>query len=257
MENVNREKTSFNIRLAKLIGLYQILYPKTDKFLGYNVYHIAAVFASLYICLVSAMPCLNSIFYWKYHKVESILYSGIVGYILFTCYKMMTIVRHSSTLWECLSLTQFNLTSCGKRYGAPMEACRKRTFLFTYTFVAIVYTGVISYTVCPLVFNDTFLTMTDFKGSTGTYRLNVFKFYAPISSETYNDFFGIFYLIETVYAIITIAFINICDIFTITICIAISAQLQTISAAFESFGHYDIHDISLPRSTSKYEFSWK
>jgi len=231
-----------------MVGLYQILNPKSDKLRGYNVYHIAVLLVTSYICLISAILCVNGVNYWRYHKVDSSLYFGTAGYSLFTCYKMGRIVRHSDRLWKCLAITRLDLTSCG---GHSMEDCRKTTILYTYTIATFTTFSLICFVACPFIFGDTTFTMTDYNGSTGTYRLNMFNGYTFISDEIYNGFFAIFYAVETVYAVTVVVFINIYDILIVTLCLAISGQLRTVSYAFASVGHDDLQHLRAPRSSSK------
>jgi len=255
MENFNREKTSCNIRLLKIMGLYQILDPKSDKLFGYNIYHIAVILAISYVCPFSVMLFVDGIYFWNYYKVESIIHLSIAGYILFLCYKMMKIIRHSDKLWECLSITRFDLLSCSDQYNKPMEVCRKRSILYMYTHAVFSYFPVFCWVICPLIFNNIFYTISDIKGSTNNYHMNVINVYVFISDETYNEFFGVFYVIEIIFTILTVMFLNIFNIHFITMCMAISGQLQTICSAFESVGYDEFQDLGLPRITSKYEYS--
>jgi len=196
----------------------------------------------------------NCINYWNYHKIDSILYFCMTNYFLFSCYKVMTIVRYSDRLWGCLSVTQFDLTSYGDRYSYIMKNCRKWSILYTSASAFVSITALICYIICPLFFNEMYISMTNFNGSTGTYRLNLFNFYSFIPDEIYNGYFWIIYVVETIFAITVAIFLNISDIYFISVCMALSGQLQTISTEFSSIGKDDFQHLHVSNSASKY--SW-
>jgi len=96
----------FNIRLAKIIGLYQMLDPGTIKFCGTNIYHIAVASIVLYSCAVSIMLNVSGLYYWTANMPISLDYfwkAEIMVFIL--CYKMWIVVHRSDDIWNCLSVT--------------------------------------------------------------------------------------------------------------------------------------------------------
>jgi len=236
--------------------LYQLLDPTVKKFYGFNIYQIiVGSFNMLYACPLSVSLFMNSINYWKHHKVDSILYFGIGIYILFTIYKAMTLIWHSDKLWELLSITRFDLTSYGERHDYPMGIYRKRSIMYTYTLTITTILASICYIISPLAFNKVLISMTNIQGSTNNYRLNAINFYTFFPAGTYNNFFSVFYTLESIYVVIVILMINMFDLFIITICVALSGQLRTISIAFASIGHDESKDHCVSRSISKYDYT--
>jgi len=207
------------------------------------------------MCPLSVLLIINSINYWKHLKVDSILYFGIASYILFTIYKAMTLIYYSDKLWKLLSITRFDLTSYGKRHDYPMGIYRKRSIMYTYTLTITTILAFTCYIISPLAFKEVLISVTNFKGSTNNYRLNALNFYTFVPAETYNSSFGVFYTLESVYSVLVILTINIIDMFIITICVALSGQLRTISTAFASIGYDELKDLCVPSSVSKYNYS--
>jgi len=236
--------------------LYQLLDPIAKKFYGFNLYQIiVGSFNLLYVCPLSVTLYINGIIYWKHHKIDSILYFGIASYILFTVYKAMTLIWHSDKLWELLSITRFDLTSYEKRHDYPMIIYQKRSIIYTYTLTITTILTSTCFIISSLAVSDVLISMTNFKGSTNSYRLNILNIYIFMPAETYKNFFGVLVTLESIYVVIILLMINMFDLFIITICVALSGQLRTISIAAASVGHDELKDVCAPHSVSKYDYT--
>lgn len=236
--NIRRgEKRLSNTTLAKLLGLHQILNPKSAKLCGFNVYHM--IFGSFisYLILVSVMMCITGLYYWTNHRTEAILHFGTMEIYLFTCYKMSILIRKSRKIWECFSITFFDFTPYGGcRDARLLEMWRYRIILITSAYAIASFFATLVFVSSPAIFRNGLTTMKSLDGSQGKYRMNLLNLYAMWSAETYNIHFDIFYLVE-VTSLVSFVFIDVMfDTLMITLCLAFVCQLQMINAAFESSG---------------------
>jgi len=96
----------FNIKLAKLTGLYQISEPKTIKFRGRNIYHIVMACVLVYMCFISMILLLGSLYYWTVNIPISMDYFNKSVTSFYIIYKTVIIICHSNDVWNCLSITR-------------------------------------------------------------------------------------------------------------------------------------------------------
>lgn len=111
----NKDNHVFNIILAKLSGLFQILDPGSMKFLGQNVYHIVMTIIMLFTCVTSVVLIVSSMYYWSDRNLVVADYGckGITS--LFLAYKIWNVVYHSNEVWDCLKITRYDFTPHGAR----------------------------------------------------------------------------------------------------------------------------------------------
>lgn len=120
MNHRKRDKHMSNTVLAKFLGFDKILNPDSVKLGGYNVYHVLFGFLTILVSLMSMITCFNGLYYWTNHRAEAILYIGMGGGGIFSCYKMSIFIRRWRQIWDCLSITGFDLTSYGQSRGARL-----------------------------------------------------------------------------------------------------------------------------------------
>lgn len=232
----------FNLVLGNIFGFYQILDIDTVTFLGrHNVHYRVFVFLIVYECFISVMMGLNGLYYCINNMTETILHFGFMVNSLYAIYKIYIILKHSKAIWACLSITQFDFTSCGLHSRQILDEWRNRSIKFTRIYVIFTLSLFIFYVACPLVFSNTFTTMKNHDGSSSIYRLNILNLYLFVTEEAYNTYFYVFYTIEIIGIAISVLFIIIFDTVMNALGFALSGQLQMISTAFESVGHKSLY----------------
>lgn len=110
-ENCEEEEQIFNVTLAKCIGLYQILNPKTFRFFNFNVYHIIVVIMTFYIILVSILILENSVYYFASDLNAFSIYFSISVSCFQLSQKILTIIYNSNEIWKCLEIAKFSFIS--------------------------------------------------------------------------------------------------------------------------------------------------
>jgi len=172
----------FNLEFAKLLGFYQILDTETVTFLGHhNVHYRIFVLLIAYECVMSAILCLNGLYYCINNISESILYFGFVVNMLYSSYKMYIVLNHSKLIWDCLSITQFDFTTYGLKHRRTLEVWRNRSIKSTYMFAIVSIIVLNCFLACPFLFSNTFIMMKNHDGSTSAYHLNVLNLYLFVS----------------------------------------------------------------------------
>jgi len=228
--------------LVKILWFYENLISEKVKCRGrYNFYKSIFVILMLYQCLISLIICLSGFYYWTKNTIESMMYLITSINIVFANYKMYTIVYYSVYIWKCLSITQFNFTNYGHQHRRILDFWRNLSIRLTYTFKIMCFLLVIGVAMYPLTFGNTFLQMKDHNGLSSNYRLNVLNLNLLFSEETYNTYFYVFYIIEIFCIIVLLIHIIIIDTILITLCLAITCQLQTICDTFKLVGHKSLH----------------
>jgi len=240
MENQGGEKQLFNVNLAKIIGLYQILDPRTVRYRGYNVLHIVMTFFALYLGFMSMAIGANGAYYLNNVHIPSFLY--LIGSICVynVCYKIYVIIRYSERIWDCLSVTRFNFTK-HKRHdgGRLLDAWRNRSIHVTYVYVSINMIVMLGFVTIVTTFNDTTVEFKNLDGSSSNYRINVLNIHllALFDDAKYNRYFGLFFFLEGLAIALMIILNFILDVILITLSLALICQLQMVCTAFESLGH--------------------
>ncbi|XP_060869024.1 uncharacterized protein LOC132943898 [Metopolophium dirhodum] len=248
MDVRNENNHVFNIKLAKLTGLYHILDPGTATFRGRNVYHIITACILLYMCVVSIILNLSGLYYWTLNIPISIDYFWKSETTLYVIYKIWIVIRHSNDIWNFLSITwhRHAVTLFSIRQRHILNRWRERSVRFTTMFAIMYYSSLVFYLGSTLVFRKDILPVKNRDGSVAFYRQNVMHFYLIASDETYNEYYYMFYFAEAFYiAFLTISFL-IFDILLVTLCFGMCCQMQMTCSDFESVGHRPLRDHNSP-----------
>jgi len=232
----------FNVTLAKLIGLYQTLDPETTKLRGKNVYRVVMAFIALYIGATAVILTVSGVYYWTNNMPLSVdcYWKGIVSFSM--CYSMWVIVHNSNDIWNCLSITCYGLTSHSLRDRRILDRWRERSVLITTTLTVVYLMSAVVFIISSLVLSNDTLPVKNQDGSVSNYRINVFNLYVFLSEDTYNAHYNLFYVVEALCVVSLLLSFFLFDVLLVTLCLAVSCQMQMICTAFESVGHKSLGD---------------
>jgi len=176
MDIRNEKNHVFNIKLARLIGLYQTLDPGTVKFRGRNVYHMVMACIMLYMCVSSMILNLSGLYYWTVNMPISIdyIWKAVTSYYLI--YKLWIVVHHSNDIWDCLSITRYDFTSFSNRNRHVLNHWRERSVWTTTMYTITYYSSLAFYLASTLVFRKDTLPVKNHDGSFSNYCYNIFKY---------------------------------------------------------------------------------
>ncbi|XP_016662181.1 uncharacterized protein LOC107884487 [Acyrthosiphon pisum] len=242
MDIRNETNHVFNIKLAKLIGLYQMLDPGAAKCRGRNIYHIGMACVLLYMCLVLMILVISGLYYWTVNVPISMDYFWKSESTLYVIYKMWFVVHHSDDIWNCLSITRYDFTSFSNRNRHVLDRWRERVSWSTTIYAIIYFTTCVSYLAITLAFSEVKSPVKNHDGSIGYYRQNAMNLYLIVSDDTYNAHFYTFYFVEALFGNLIGLFFFIFDFLLVTLCFSMCCQMQIVCSAFESVGHISLRD---------------
>ncbi|VVC32469.1 Hypothetical protein CINCED_3A023307 [Cinara cedri] len=234
-DGYDERNTMLNVKLSKTIGLYQILDPKSPRTFGYNVYHVIATVLLAYEMVVLSLS-LTGIYYW----ISNLSYMAPqIGYstnVLCTCYKIWLLIQHPGRLRSCIEVACIDFMATGRFGAALFRRTRAKTIRVTRAYVMMGFLILSMYIVTPLVFNDNYLLLKGPDGVRHQYHLSVFNVFFPVTSAAYNRFFMLFHVFEIVFGYVWVVYSHVFDLFVVTMCYAISCQLNTIGVVFATLG---------------------
>lgn len=236
MEAHDEKKHIINIRLMKIIKIYELFDPELIKLYGRNVYRtVNYVFISINV--VAAIACGWSVYCCLNDYYNAIMYAMIFIVLAYNSFKSYYVIRNSKAIWDCIDFTSVEFLSCGHCRNDIPRAGRTRCINFTNFFSLLWATTCIFWMISPLLINDPYRDVQD---ASAEYHLNVFNFLFPlVSTEWYNENFILFYAVECVVMAYNSYVLVMVDIIIVSFCMTISIQLKTVGCAFETLGHCD------------------
>uniref|UniRef100_A0A2S2QCK4 Uncharacterized protein n=1 Tax=Sipha flava TaxID=143950 RepID=A0A2S2QCK4_9HEMI len=236
MDAMKDNEYIFNLKLSKLIGLYQILDPNTIQIFGYNVYHIGIVFVSLYMMAISLLSLIR--FYYLINNInEYTFYLGCVLNYMFSCYKIIQIVYCSNDIWKCTDITSIRFLSYQYYDKSIFKNWQVRSIRLTKIYVSLSFIVTLFWLIISKSLSKNIFTSKNLDGSLSKYRMNIFNLYLIASDETYNRYFNLFYLIELIVGVAFMYFSTLFDVLMVMMCFSFLCQLETICDAMKSLGH--------------------
>jgi len=246
MDTWNENSHVFNIRLAKLSGLFQILNPGSVRFLGRNVFHIVMTIIMLFSCTVAMVWIVSSLYYWSDGILVGVDYAWKGTTVFFLTYKMWNIVYHSDDIWDCLTVTRYDFTSHSLRNRHILDRWRERSVRVTNTMAIMYLSSMVFFACSSLLFRDDTSTVKNHDGSAGNYRQNLVNLYLIVTDGTYNAHYYTFYFVELLAIVCMAILFFVFDILLVTLCLAVSCQIQIIKASFASVGYKSLSDPPTP-----------
>lgn len=224
------------MKLARIMGLHQILTPNHITICGYNIYHIVIVFFGSFMFAISMLFPFG-LLYLRNDIIAIMYYMGCISNFILSSCKMGNILYHSKDIWKCIDVTNFYYISY-KHYDRNLfKNWQTRSIRITYLYIVIALFAFFCWISSPCVMNKSIVTIINIDGSHSKYRMNIFNIYLIASDETYNIHFYLFYVVEIIISICYVYFTIVFDVLMLLMCFAISYQLETISNTIESLGY--------------------
>lgn len=233
----------FSFKVAKFLGLYQILNPNATKICGYNVYQIIIIPFLLYLSSIWLMSPFG--FYNLLNDVTAFtLFLGCVLNFSFSCFKIVTFMYHSKDIWKSLDITRFDFLSYEHYDKNIFKKWQGKTIRISYLCLFILYFALLIWTMSPFVLYKNKVTLRKLDGSSNVYRLNVFNMFnmLSVSNEIHNKYFSVFHFAEGLILYIFLLFSMILDTYMVIMCFSFTCQLEVICKAIGSLGHNSLND---------------
>lgn len=236
---MNKEKNyAINFTLFKTMGVYQMVDPSTKKLFGFNIFHFVIFTITIFSTITTILGLYG--FFFEAHTYET-TDSEIVFLLLYLLciiigtYKTVKIITNANKIWSLFNVLHDSFLSNkhSKRNFYKIIKCGEQTSTFFSVYFYLMAITVTLYTMVPIILNIYF--HSDQTLQTETIRkVNILNLRYPISTETYNAFYKVVYVMEFI-IVIFIGFGEIAfDILTMTINMIISAQYENIALACEA-----------------------
>lgn len=222
-----------DMKLMKIIGMYQILSPHSPKLFGFNTQlKYIAMIQTLVLVLLFFMFLLN-ILYCLDDVNNAMNYFPQVVSCANAIYKTYSIFGHSDTLWSCIQLTSIEYLSYKQHSGRILEIGRMKSKLLA-TFFVVWFVVFCFIWIIPPFINYTRENNTG-NDNLVNYRHNVLNLVFPVTPEFYNEHFISYYLFESILTVIWSQGTLMFDVITISMCVTFSYQLKTIINSYRTF----------------------
>lgn len=236
LKNHNVSKYITAMKLTAYTGLYQIINPESPKIFNYNVYHVFVVMYLGFIAIMLATIPLG-LYHWANDRSQFTMGLILLVNYFFSCCKIITIIKNWKKIWECLDVTRIDFMKYKKHDLSILNNYMIRAFKITYSYRTFCYILLIIFYLIPHVLINVRMTIKQRDGSYWNYRINVHNLYMPVLVETYNTYFSYFYVIEVAFGFCYIVFTVMFDNYLVSMSLAISGHIETISNSFLSLGY--------------------
>jgi len=228
-----------NMKLMKLTGLYQLLDPNTVKLFGYNIFKLGGILVIVYLAFVLLASSMS--IHYLYDFTAIVKYILTIVAMLFAMIKMYFIIRNSDLLWEFIGFTSIHFLSFDDHRknilinARTISLTATNTFTIHWIFISAVY-------IFPsIIVEDNYIKIKSENETYNEFRYNVINLKYPVTAEFYNNNFLMFNLIEILTILFYFHSMIIYDYLIISMCIAITYQLKTISLSYSELGYNDVY----------------
>lgn len=233
-----------NISLFKSIGFYQMVDLNTPKLFGFNVYHLINTILTVLSATVTVIG-LSGMFYninapkeysvKQYFELISSAVFIAIGYL-----KMFILINNSDKilcLFDVAKETFFSSKHC-KKFYYKLENCGKWFTTTFYLYLFLYFCMACSWIMMPLFLNARD-SVDEIQNNENIHKINVINYMYPITLETYNTYYTLFYVLESIICAYAIFVLSTFDMFVIILLKIISTQNEIISSAYENIEFKD------------------
>jgi len=237
MDDLIVEEVAINLKLWKLYRFYHML--KTNNYIKIFNCNVYCLIFFIYGAIVSCMVIHSSIGFFVemddiINYVDVFLVVSVMINFFFCSWKICIVLSKSNTICEVLNVAQFNfLTSkqCFKHLNVLYDD-RDRTIKITNYFFVFTVILLIQWIIFPIIVMT--LTESDIENSRTP---NIMNLRFPVSTQTYNQYYFIFYLMEVAIVAFPIYAVIVTDTLLLSFSLVIISQQEVINRAFKSIGY--------------------
>jgi len=233
------KKFSVNFILLKLIGLYQMVNPKSPKMFGYNIYHVIHVFIVVLTTLVTVIGLTGLVYNNdkslnnSFQDMQMLFYIACitVGNI-----KIIIIICNADEIWKTFDVEHESFLSnkyCKKNFF-KINNCRKQSIRTLSLYIFLFYMAGILWIILPIIVNTDEIVINK-----NIHKNNVVNLRYPIKVETYNIYYNWLYVIETILCGYCTFGLVVFDIFILAKLQLIATQYDILSSAYENIVFID------------------
>lgn len=240
-ENVfNGRPVALNLSTYKQLGYYQLLDPKGPHLYGCHFYRtILKIFLLVvqFITIFGVMGFFIEIEDSDASNGKSNSFELII--ILTNCtlssLKIYTLISNTKIIWDLFDLTCIDFLKCSRHSELITEnfvtRCKKSTKITKWIARSFLI-GLILWVMGPFIANEEYTA----PNSSHRYQ-NIINIKFPVTVKTYNNYYFVFYFMEVAVGFCIVYGSVLVDAFLMSFCWIISAQYQSVTKAFATFGH--------------------
>lgn len=223
-----------NVPLMKITGLYQIISPHCSKIYGFNIFKCMIVI-QIVIFVLADFWFLFNIIYCKQdiYAMTHFLYLFQSG--ISSIFKQYCIIKNSDVIWNCVQLTSINRLTYKYHRRQILEDGRSKSKYYSTLFASLWFTVVIAWMLAPFSLIKYYMEVK-IHDQFYHYRYNVLNLIFPAVDTFYNDNFIMYFIIESIIAMIWGHGTLIFDVFLISMCTIFSYELKTIANSYSTLG---------------------
>lgn len=235
MGTLQNNNCAINLDLFKRCRYYQMFDPNVDKIYGWNLYRFAIVAIVLIIHLLITFGNLGLFLETDYSlsmvDVFLVAYGNI--HVCLSLWKISILLYNANTIWELFDVTRIDFFKSEHCIGniKILDSHQKKTVRLTELYYFFGKMLIIEWIIFPLIVN----TFTSSENANQRI-LNIINFPFPVNIRTYNQYYVIFYVVETILAIYVMYCILIIDIIILSFGWVIIAQYEVLIRACNDVG---------------------
>jgi len=234
MSSLESDEVAFNLKLFKLFRFYHLFDPLSKKLCNVNVYHIAWYIIN---CVIGCIIIFGLLGYFTEMEdvIDSIFHIQLMFCFLLyslSLLKIITFLYKANNIWDLLRVTHIHFltsTQCQAHIGI-LHKHRNISIKITNLISGFAILTTLEWILFPLVLR--LFSKTDANDSNQRFE-NIFNFRFPVTVSEYNNYYFIFYILESFIAIFMLYVYVVTDLFFISVCYVIIAQYEIIKRAYE------------------------
>lgn len=241
---MNKEKKyGTYLMFLKFIGVYQMLDPNTKRVFNINIYALINMILIIITTIMTVIGLTGFVYNTDdsmdigLKKMQMIFY---IFSILSGNLKIITILYNSKAIQKLFSITQESFLSSKRykiMYNFKMENCRKQMLKYYPWYLLIFIFTAVTWITTPIIVNT--MANKEIQNNYAIHRVNVVNMKYPINEETYNTFYYVIFVLESVMCMYCGFGLVIFDLLIFTFLAIIATQYEMIIYAYESLKFED------------------
>jgi len=238
MAQLKDEDFGINLKLMKRGFFLNVFNPKDKNFFRWNVYRMSFYVFTVFMQCVALIGTYGCVFdtYYVINNTEMFIHINVLFQNYLSLLKLIIILYKDNEAWEVLfDVSRLNVFKSNRccHYLKMMNDCREWIIKITNIYSCVLCMIVFQWLLCPLVINF----FSDNENYKDVFKLNVFNLHFPILIATYNQYYSIFYVLESSLMIFIVYIIIYTDIYVITLSLITIYHYKVLYCAFENIGH--------------------
>jgi hypothetical protein len=235
----NDHNAAIHLKTLKQYGFYQIFFPNGENIFGWNIKNINRLsFIALTVIIQCLMVFGNCGFLFDLEDTIDktdlfiIIFSNVFNFYIL--WKMIILIFYRNKILDLLNVTSLNfLKSEQCLYNIKiLYKHRNRVIQSTQLYYKFCMSVLIPWFIYPIIINSFVANKNDNR------RLeNIINRRYPMDVNTYNQYYVLFYIIETIIAVKSLYLVLMIDILLLSIGWAIIVQYEVLAVTFKNIGH--------------------